>query len=228
MINLSFLFFVVIISSLSVFSGFDFASALEEASANNVQRRGHGRILDLGWTGRVIFSVLFVAVMIVLSQLSKNLELLNISVRCILIFLVILNIVLRANGVRAFKTFVVLWLGNLVSSLKETNFTIDNKNAQLFVLVQLVAFILICLGAMLGNLIYFYRNIEDKTEPEPESGSEPGPEEADEDAESDSENGSKDGSKFLVTDKFIKWLKSNWEILIIIIVTITAIIMVTR
>lgn len=224
MINLSFLFFVVIISSLSVFSGFDFASALEEASANNVQKRGHGRILDLGWTGRVIFSVLFVAVMIVLSQLSKNLELLNISVRCILIFLVILNIVLRANGVRAFKTFVVLWLGNLVSSLKETNFTIDNKNAQLFILIQLVAFFLICLGAVLGNLIHFYRNIE----VEPESGSEPGPEEADEDAESDSKDGSKDGSKFLVTDKFIKWLKSNWEILIILAAAITAIIMVTR
>lgn len=225
---LTFTFFITIISALSVFSGFDFASALEEASANNVSRKGHGRILDLGWSGRIIFSVLFVAVMIVLSQLSKNLELLNIAARCVLIFLIVLNIALRANGVRAFKVFVVLWLGNLISSLKNTGFTVDDKNAQLFIVIQLVAFVLLCLGAMLGNPIHFYRNIE----VEPESGSEPGPEEADEDAESDSENGSKDGSKdgskFLVTDKFIKWLKSNWEILIIIIVTITAIIMVTR
>jgi membrane protein len=225
---LTFTFFITIISALSVFSGFDFASALEEASANNVSRKGHGRILDLGWSGRIIFSVLFVAVMIVLSQLSKNLELLNIAARCVLIFLIVLNIALRANGVRAFKVFVVLWLGNLISSLKNTGFTVDDKNAQLFIVIQLVAFVLLCLGAMLGNLIHFYRNIE----VELESGSEPGPEEADEDAESDSENGSKDGSKdgskFLVTDKFIKWLKSNWEILIIIIVTITAIIMVTR
>ena len=220
MINLSFLFFVVIISSLSVFSGFDFASALEEASANNVQRRGHGRILDLGWTGRVIFSVLFVAVMIVLSQLSKNLELLNIAVRCVLIFLVVLNIALRANGVRAFKVFVALWLGNLISSLKNTGFTVDNKNAQLFIVIQLVAFLLLCLGAVLGNLIYFYGNIEDKTEPESESGSKK--ESEGEDAASDS----KDGSKNLATNKLTQLLKGNWEILIVLIVAIAAIIMV--
>ena len=220
MINLSFLFFVVIISSLSVFSGFDFASALEEASANNVQRRGHGRILDLGWTGRVIFSVLFVAVMIVLSQLSKNLELLNIAARCVLIFLVVLNIALRANGVRAFKVFVVLWLGNLISSLKNTGFTVDNKNAQLFIVIQLVAFLLLCLGAVLGNLIYFYRNIEDKTEPESESGSKK--ESEGEDAASDS----KDGSKNLATNKLTQLLKGDWEILIVLIVAIAAIIMV--
>ena len=220
MINLSFLFFVVIISSLSVFSGFDFASALEEASANNVQRRGHGRILDLGWTGRVIFSVLFVAVMIVLSQLSKNLELLNIAARCVLIFLVVLNIALRANGVRAFKVFVALWLGNVISSLKNTGFTVDNKNAQLFIVIQLVAFLLLCLGAVLGNLIYFYRNIEDKTEPESESGSKK--ESEGEDAASDS----KDGSKNLATNKLTQLLKGNWEILIVLIVAIAAIIMV--
>ena len=220
MINLSFLFFVVIISSLSVFSGFDFASALEEASANNVQRRGHGRILDLGWTGRVIFSVLFVAVMIVLSQLSKNLELLNIATKCVLIFLVVLNIALRANGVRAFKVFVALWLGNLISSLKNTGFTVDNKNAQLFIVIQLVAFLLLCLGVVLGNLIYFYRNIEDKTEPESESGSKK--ESEGEDAASDS----KDGSKNLATNKLTQLLKGNWEILIVLIVAIAAIIMV--
>lgn len=217
---LTFTFFITIISALSVFSGFDFASALEEASANNVQRRGHGRILDLGWSGRIIFSVLFVAVMIVLSQLSKNLELLNIAARCVLIFLIVLNIALRVNGVRAFKVFVVLWLGNLISSLKNTGFTVDDKNAQLFIVIQLVAFVLLCLGAVLGNLIYFYRNIEVEIEhePKPESGSK----KEDEDAKSDSEY----GSKFLVTDKFIKWLKSNWEILIVLIVAIAAIIMV--
>lgn len=217
---LTFTFFITIISALSVFSGFDFASALEEASANNIQRRGHGRILDLGWTGRVIFSVLFVAVMIVLSQLSKNLELLNIAARCVLIFLVVLNIALRANGVRAFKVFVVLWLGNLISSLKNTGFTIDNKNAQLFIVIQLVAFLLLCLGAVLGNLIYFYRNIEDKTEPESESGSKK--ESEGEDAASDS----KDGSKNLATNKLTQLLKGNWEILIVLIVAIAAIIMV--
>lgn len=217
---LTFTFFITIISALSVFSGFDFASALEEASANNVQRRGHGRILDLGWTGRVIFSVLFVAVMIVLSQLSKNLELLNIAARCVLIFLVVLNIALRANGVRAFKVFVVLWLGNLISSLKNTGFTVDNKNAQLFIVIQLVAFLLLCLGAVLGNLIYFYRNIEDKTEPESESGSKK--ESEGEDAASDS----KDGSKNLATNKLTQLLKGNWEILIVLIVAIAAIIMV--
>ena len=217
---LTFTFFITIISALSVFSGFDFASALEEASANNVQRRGHGRILDLGWTGRVIFSVLFVAVMIVLSQLSKNLELLNIAARCVLIFLVVLNIALRANGVRAFKVFVALWLGNLISSLKNTGFTVDNKNAQLFIVIQLVAFLLLCLGAVLGNLIYFYRNIEDKTEPESESGSKK--ESEGEDAASDS----KDGSKNLATNKLTQLLKGNWEILIVLIVAIAAIIMV--
>lgn len=219
---LTFTFFITIISALSVFSGFDFASALEEASANNVSKRGHGRILDLGWTGRVIFSVLFVAVMIVLSQLSKNLELLNIAARCVLIFLVVLNIALRANGVRAFKVFVVLWLGNLISSLKNTGFTVDDKNAQLFIVIQLVAFLLLCLGAVLGNLIYFYRNIEVEIEhePEPESGSKKESEE--EDAKSDSE----DGSKFLATTKLTQWLKGNWEIIIILIVAIAAIIMV--
>lgn len=226
MVDFAFLFFMIIISVLSVYSGFEFANALEETSANNVSRKGHGRILDLGVTGRIIFSVLFVAVMIVLSQLSKNLELLNIAARCVLIFLIVLNIALRANGVRAFKVFVVLWLGNLISSLKNTGFTVDDKNAQLFIVIQLVAFLLLCLGAALGNLIYFYRNIEDKIEPEPESESKK--ESEDEDAESDSKDGSKDGSKFLVTDKFIKWLKSNWEILIILAAAITAIIMVTR
>lgn len=213
---LTFIFFIIIISSLSVLSGFDFASALEEASANNVSRKGHGRILDLGWSGRIIFSVLFVAVMIVLSQLSKNLELLNIATRCVLIFLVVLNIALRVNGVRALKTFVALWLGNLISSLKDTGFTVDNKNAQLFVLVQLVAFILICLGTILGNLIYFYRNVEVETEPESESESE----------SKEVENNGEDGSKNLATNKLVQWLKSNWEILIVLIVAIAAIIMV--
>lgn len=217
---LTFIFFIIIISSLSVLSGFDFASALEEASANNVSRKGHGRILDLGWSGRIIFSVLFVAVMIVLSQLSKNLELLNIVTRCILVFLVVLNIFLRINGVRAFKVFVALWLGNLISALKETGFTIDQKNAQLFILIQLVAFVLLFLGTALGNLICFYRNIE----AEPESKKEDEGSNEEEGTESDSEN----DSNFLVTDKFIKWLKSNWEILIILAAAITAIIMVTR
>ena len=226
MVDFAFLFFMIIISVLSVYSGFEFANALEETSANNVSRKGHGRILDLGVTGRIIFSMLFVAVMIVLSQLSKNLELLNIAARCVLIFLIVLNIALRANGVRAFKVFVVLWLGNLISSLKNTGFTVDDKNAQLFIVIQLVAFLLLCVGAALGNLIYFYRNIEDKIEPEPESESKK--ESEDEDAESDSKDGSKDGSKFLVTDKFIQLLKSNWEILIILAAAITAIIMVTR
>lgn|GEM_PF-1804522 len=223
MINLSFLFFVVIISSLSVFSGFDFASALEEASANNVSRRGHGRILDLGWTGRVVFSVLFVAVMIVLSQLSKNIELLNIATRCVLIFLVVLNIALRANGVRALKTFVALWLGNLISSLKNTGFTVDDKNAQLFIVIQLVAFLLLCLGTVLGNLIHFYRKVEAETEPESESKE---VENNGEDVDSDSD--SEDVSKNLATNKFVQWLKSNWEILIVLIVAIAAIIMVIR
>ena len=158
--------------------------------------------------------------MIVLSQLSKNLELLNIAARCVLIFLVVLNIALRANGVRAFKVFVALWLGNLISSLKNTGFTVDNKNAQLFIVIQLVAFLLLCLGAVLGNLIYFYRNIEDKTEPESESGSKK--ESEGEDAASDS----KDGSKNLATNKLTQLLKGNWEILIVLIVAIAAIIMV--
>ena len=54
---LTFTFFITIISALSVFSGFDFASALEEASANNVSRKGHGRILDLGLSGRIIAAI---------------------------------------------------------------------------------------------------------------------------------------------------------------------------
>lgn len=219
MISLTFIFFIIIISILSVYSGFDFASALEEASANNVQKRGYGRILDLGWTGRVIFSVLFVAVMLALSHLSKSPELLNIAARCILIILVILNIILRINRVRAFKTFVALWLGNLISSLKNTGFTVDDKNAQLFIVIQLVAFVLLCLGAVLGNLIYFYRNVEVETEPESESKE---VENNGEDVESDSE----DVSKNLATNKFVQWLKSNWEILIVLIVAIAAIIMV--
>lgn len=218
MISLTFIFFIIIISILSVYSGFDFASALEEASANNVQKRGYGRILDLGWTGRVIFSVLFVAVMLALSHLSKSIELLNIVTRCILVFLVVLNIFLRINGVRAFKVFVALWLGNLISALKETGFTIDQKNAQLFILIQLVAFVLLFLGTALGNLIYFHRNIE----AEPESKKEDEGSNEEEGTESDSE----DVSKNLATNKFVQWLKSNWEILIVLIVAIAAIIMV--
>lgn len=220
MVDFAFLFFMIIISVLSVYSGFEFANALEETSANNVSKRGRGRILDLGVTGRIIFSVLFVAVMLALSHLSKSIELLNIVTRCILVFLVVLNIFLRINGVRAFKVFVVLWLGNLISSLKNTGFTVDDKNAQLFIVIQLVAFLLLCLGTVLGNLIHFYRNVEAETElePEPESGSK----KEDEDAESDSE----DGSKFLATNKLTQWLKGNWEILIILIVAIAAIIMV--
>lgn len=220
MVDFAFLFFMIIISVLSVYSGFEFANALEETSANNVSRKGHGRILDLGVTGRIIFSVLFVAVMLALSHLSKSIELLNIVTRCILVFLVVLNIFLRINGVRAFKVFVALWLGNLISALKETGFTIDQKNAQLFILIQLVAFVLLFLGTALGNLIYFYRNIE----AEPESKKEDEGSNEEEGTESDSEN----DSNFLVTDKFIKWLKSNWEILIILAAAITAIIMVTR
>lgn len=220
MVDFAFLFFMIIISVLSVYSGFEFANALEETSANNVSKRGRGRILDLGVTGRIIFSVLFVAVMLALSHLSKSIELLNIVTRCILVFLVVLNIFLRINGVRAFKVFVALWLGNLISALKETGFTIDQKNAQLFIVIQLVAFLLLCLGTVLGSLIHFYRNVEAETElePEPESGSK----KEEEGTESDSEN----DSNFLATDKFIQLLKSNWEILIVLIVAIAAIIMV--
>ena len=117
---------------------------------------------------------------------------------------------------------MVLWLGNLISSLKNTGFTVDNKNAQLFIVIQLVAFLLLCLGAVLGNLIYFYRNIEDKTEPESESESGSKKESEGEDAASDS----KDGSKNLATNKLTQLLKGNWEILIVLIVAIAAIIMV--
>lgn len=218
MVDFTFLFFMIIISVLSVYSGFEFTNALEETSANNVSKRGRGRILDLGVTGRIIFSVLFVAVMLALSHLSKSIELLNIVTRCILVFLVVLNIFLRINGVRAFKVFVALWLGNLISALKETGFTIDQKNAQLFILIQLVAFVLLFLGTALGNLIYFYRIIE----AEPESKKEDEGSNEEEGTESDSE----DGSKFLATNKLTQWLKGNWEILIILIVAIAAIIMV--
>ena len=102
--------------------------------------------------------------------------------------------------------------------MKETGFTIDQKNAQLFILIQLVAFVLLFLGTALGNLIHFYRNIE----AEPESKKEDEGSNEEEGTESDSEN----DSNFLATDKFIQLLKGNWEILIVLIVAIAAIIMV--
>ena len=205
--------FVIISTILSVYAGFDFSNALEKASSNRVADKDGGRILDLGTGGRIIFSIIFVGVMILLGYFSSSIVLVTVVSRTILVISVLLNIFLRINGVRAFKTFGVLWLGNLIASLKDTDFTPADKAGQMYVIVHLVALLLLILGTWLGNLVRYYRLHKDELD------------------EKSNKSESDDSEKSVGKESenvFLSWLQNNWEIIFAVLLIIGFIVAISK
>lgn len=197
--------FVIISTILSVYAGFDFSNALEKASSNRVADKDGGRTLELETGGRIFFSVIFVGVMMLLGYLSSSINTVTIASRMVLVLLVLSNIYLRINGIRAFKTFGVLWLGNLIASLKDTGFTPTDKVGQMYVIIHLVALLLLVLGTWLGNLIRYYRLHKD---------------ELDEKFNKSKDDDNKKAIGKESKNDFLGWFKNNWEIVIAILLIV--------
>ena len=193
--------FVIISTVLAVYAGFDFSNALEKASSDRVADKDGGRTLELGISGRVFFSVIFVGAMMLLGYFSSSIILVTVVSRAILVISVLLNIYLRINGIRAFKTFGVLWLGNLIAPLKNTDFAPADKAGQMYVIVHLVALLLLILGTWLGNLVKYYRDHKDELD-----------EKSNKSESDDSEKSDKESENV-----FLVWLKNNWEIILAIL-----------
>lgn len=205
--------FTVMSTILAVYAGFDFSNALEKASSDRVADKDGGRILDLGTGGRIIFSIIFVGVMILLGYFSSSIVLVTVVSRTILVISVLLNIFLRINGVRAFKTFGVLWLGNLIASLKNTDFTPADKAGQMYVIVHLVALLLLILGTWLGNLVRYYRLHKDELD------------------EKSNKSESDDSEKSVGKESenvFLSWLQNNWEIIFAVLLIIGFIVAISK
>lgn len=205
--------FVIISTMLSVYAGFDFSNALEKASSSRVADKDGGRILELGTGGRVFFSVIFVGVMMLLGYLSGAINTVTMASRVVLVLLVLSNIYLRINSIRAFRAFSVLWLGNLIASLKDTGFTPTDKAGQMYVIVHLVALLLLILGTWLGNLVRYYRLHKDELD------------------EKSNKSESDDSEKSVGKESenvFLSWLQNNWEIIFAVLLIIGFIVAISK
>ena len=205
--------FTVMSTILAVYAGFDFSNALEKASSDRVADKDGGRILDLGTGGRIIFSIIFVGVMILLGYFSSSIVLVTVVSRTILVISVLLNIFLRINDIRALKTFSVLWLGNLIASLKDTNFTPADRAGQMYVIMHLVALLLLILGTWLGNLVRYYRLHKDELD------------------EKSNKSESDDSEKSVGKESenvFLSWLQNNWEIIFAVLLIIGFIVVISK
>ena len=159
--------FLFIAIALSIFAAMQFAAQLEAVSARNARRDedNPGDQLELGKRGRAIFAGIFLVVMIVLGLLSKFSLISTILALAISVCMVLATTFFKSLGINALTTFFLLWVGNLISSIKEAGFTTSTTGwGKVYIWLQVIALILILVGTVAGNVSRFYRKMKKENE----------------------------------------------------------------
>lgn len=194
--------FLLIAIALSVFAAMQFAAQLEAVSARKARRDVDNpkRSLELGKSGRAVFAGIFFLVMFVLSLLSKFSLISTILALGISVAMVLANTYFKSLGINALTTFFLLWVGNLISSIKEAGFTTSTTGwGKVYVVLQVIALILILVGTIAGNVMAFVRktkreNVE--AEELEEAVDESDTDETDEEPDDDDDEDDEDESPF--------------------------------
>lgn len=146
--------FIVLAVVFAVCAAIQFVGQLECASAGRARRDEdiERRSLELGIGGRIVFGVIFFAVMVLLAWAS-HIELLStIAALIISVILVLLNTWFKGIDVNVFPALFLIWAGNTMGSLKNVVQLQGDVWLTIYVILQIVAFILLAVGTALGNL----------------------------------------------------------------------------
>lgn len=228
--------FVVIAIALSAFAAMQFAAQLESASATRARRDEDnvGRSLELGTFGRAVIALIFAVVMILLGLASKLPILSTIIALLLSGGLVLANTYLKRGGINALPSFFLLWVGILISSIKDAGFTSSNITlwGKIYIVLQIVALVLLVVGTILGNILAYTRRKLDEDDKADELEAEVAEAEAEvvketpeasEDAETVDEDDDED-NPYYEEDPFHEkfWSKAIWVggIVIVIILAI--------
>lgn len=180
---------IFIAGVFSILASMQFVKALESASATRARRKDavSRRSLELGWPGVATIAIFFAAIMLILAWMS-NISLLSRIVALILsVGLVLGNTYLKGNGIHCCPAMLLLWAGNVSSSLRH----VQGGWEKWYIYLQVIAAILILAGTFIGNLhragIRF--RLENEDEEKVEEDVEASSDEESEDEESDDDNG---------------------------------------
>lgn len=188
--------FVLIAIALSAFAAMQFLAQLEKVSASRAGREEDvsRRSLEFGLIDKVILTAIFAAVMIVLSLLSKFWLISTIIALVISVFMVLVNTYLKTNGFNVLPTLFLLWVGNLIASIKDAGFTTSSTGwGRIYVVLQVIALVLLLIGTVAGNVLKFYRTMKDENESEEELEAEIEVSKVNDDTKETEEDGDKEG-----------------------------------
>lgn len=190
--------FVLLSIVLSVFAERQLVAQLERVSATRARMNdGDGNSLELGIKDRAIVAAVFAAVMIVLGFLSRFWLISTILALAISVILVVSNTFLKSNGINALTGFFLLWIGILISSIKEAGFTTSTTGwGKVYIVLQIIMLVLLIVGSVAGNVHRFYckvrqenRDADELEEKASKHDDAVGTEEDDEDDYEDDEDG---------------------------------------
>ncbi len=216
--------FIIIAIVLSAFAAIQFAAQLEAVSATKARADENKptRQLDLGKGGRAVFAGIFFAVMIVLGLLSKISLVSTILALVLSVGMVIANTFFKSIGIGALPTFFVLWIGNLISSIKDAGYTTSTTGwGKIYVVLQVIALILLLVGTVAGNVKTYIDKIKGENEQADELEKATGESNTvneDEDEEDDEENDEDGFEKDPFHDEF--WNKAIKVVGIVIVIVL--------
>ena len=159
--------FIVIAVALSVFAEKQFLAQLERAAATRARRdeNNPGRMLEFGVKDRAIVAVAIAAVMIILGLISKFWIVSTILALAISAILVMSNTFLKSNGINALTAFFLIWVGILISSIKDAGFTTATTGwGKVYIVIQVIMLVLLIVGSVAGNVLKFYHKVREENE----------------------------------------------------------------
>jgi len=153
--------FVCIAIALSIMAATQFAGALEKASATRANRDDRRRrVLDLGIKGRAVMAGIFAVVMLLLAWMSNIMLLSTIVCLILSVLLVLANVYLKGNYIDALPALFFIWVGNVISSLKNAGLMVGNKWGTVYIILQVVCLVLMALLTALGNYSSYRRMVK--------------------------------------------------------------------
>lgn len=183
--------FLFIAVALSAFAALQFAAQLETVSATRAKRDpDHPRKqFEVGKLGRVAITVVFAVVMILLGLLSRFYIVSTIIALALAVVMVLANTYLRQYRFRLMTCFFILWMGNLISSIKEAHITTSTTGwGKIYVVLQVIALILLVVGTVVGNIRAFTGKVRSKDEKDAEKAEDESDTETDEADDEDDES----------------------------------------
>ena len=158
---------IIIILLLIVFSAyasFGIAWQLESASATRARRDENikRRSLELGIKGRILFTLTF-SVIFILIMIASHIKILSMILGLLLsIILVIGNTYLRSNGIRICPQLFALWVSTMISSVAYAHMTTNDALGWVYTVLQVVCLIGLIVGTFAVGVrkLYYKRKAE--------------------------------------------------------------------